>query len=360
MQRVIIEDGLNASCEKTGIGSYTRRLISSLQTVENCFEIKFVEFQLAKKVKNRILRRLIYIFWKNFLFEIFYLKKGDILHITNFRSSLIKRPGVFRIYTIHDLIAKNYSFSLPAHVRKRAAKVVDRAVSSADEIIVPTCIIKEEILRTYGNKVDADKINIVTYSAISRGEYHLPQPDLVSNFGNFFLFIGTIEVRKNLPTLIAAFESYCFESVDIHCNLVIVGKPGFGGQRVISAIAKSRHKARIHYMNFVSNEMLSSLLHHTTALIFPSLYEGFGLPALEAVSINKPVIASDIPTFRAIGGNCFNFYGEPNDINGLKSSLQLAASGHLNEVSSSKMLAAYTEESVAKTHLKVYQKHNYE
>ena len=353
---VVIEDGLNSSVEKTGIGSYTRRLIECLDSYDHEFDIKFVECNYAKGVKNYWLRRLIYRVWKNFLFEFMHLQKGDILHTTHFRTSILRRSGIKRIYTIHDLVAKNYNYCLPAGVRSSAARVVDKAISQADEIIVPNAFIKSEIIETFSVEVQPDRINTVVYSAVGPGEYEKADPELIQDFGKYFLSIGTIEIRKNLNCLISAFEVYCESSNSAKCNLVLVGKRGYGSDQVLRKIGQSKFKSRIHYLSFVSNDMLASLLSNTTAFIFPSVYEGFGLPALEAVSLRKPVIASDIGTFKAIGSDYFHFFGAPEDTSKLTLYLSLAEHEQLEAKQSVGMLDYYSSENVAKTHLDVYRK----
>ncbi len=357
MPRIVIEDGLNASMEKTGIGSYTRRLLESLNALNHEFEVKFVEFELGKRIKNYTLRRALYRFWKNFIFEYFHLKKGDILHITHFRSSILRRTGIFRVYTIHDLVAKNYKFCLPSHVRKSAVSVVDKAVEQANEIIVPNDFIKNELLSTYNNKVQKKSVNSVIYSALSLDENSDVDKNLIKHLGKYFLFTGTIEIRKNLLTLIEAYEFYRSKYPKAKCNLVLVGKEGYGSKEVILSINRSPFKKEIFYLNFVPKKMLFSLFEHTTAFIFPSFYEGFGLPALEAVAQGRPVIASDIGTFREIGNKIFDFYGNPTDVAKLAYYMHLAESKKLPKRKYGTMTKEFTQKKVALSHLNVYRKY---
>lgn len=108
----------------------------------------------------------------------------------------------------------------------------------------------------------------------------------------YFLFIGRIEERKNIGNIIKAFE-ILKEKYDISHKLVLAGKPGFGYEKIQNKIQETRYNNQIVLTGFISEEEKWELLKKAEAFVFPTLYEGFGIPALEAQSVGCPVVASN-------------------------------------------------------------------
>jgi glycosyltransferase involved in cell wall biosynthesis len=135
----------------------------------------------------------------------------------------------------------------------------------------------------------------------------------------FFLFVGTIEPSKNIERLIDAFRLFS-------CNakrpfeLIIVGKRGWDVKTIFRAIEKVSVSCRVRYLGYIDNEKLRALYSGARAFIYPSLYEGFGLPPLEAMSCETPVAcsnASSIP--EAVGDAAILF--DPLDVNSIAAAL---------------------------------------
>lgn len=114
----------------------------------------------------------------------------------------------------------------------------------------------------------------------------------------FFLSVGTLEPRKNFPTLISAYRRL-IATHEQAPPLVLVGRRGWGAQELIPADLEDHIRLLVN----VSDEDLKSLYRNCTAFILPSIYEGFGLPLLEAMASGSPCIASDIPVLREVGGD---------------------------------------------------------
>jgi glycosyltransferase involved in cell wall biosynthesis len=126
--------------------------------------------------------------------------------------------------------------------------------------------------------------------------------------------------HKNVETLIEAFAQLNREGVGAS-TLVIVGKRDYFLDRLQKSIEKRDISPRIVFRHNVSDQELSSLYQQAAALTFPSTREGFGLPVLEALSMRCPVIASDIPALREVGGN-FATYVAPDDVAGWVSAMK--------------------------------------
>lgn len=117
----------------------------------------------------------------------------------------------------------------------------------------------------------------------------------------YLLFLGTIEPRKNLTRLIQAFERVADEFPD--CALVLAGKLGWEYEPVVDARNASRVSARIRHLGYVSGQTKRCLLAGCAALVYPSIYEGFGLPVLEGMAAGAPVIAGNVSSLPEVAGD---------------------------------------------------------
>lgn len=119
----------------------------------------------------------------------------------------------------------------------------------------------------------------------------------------FFLSIGNLQPRKNLITLIRAYQQLIEQHPSVPERLVIVGKNGFQAEQV-HRVAEELHAAgKVVFTGHVDDQSLIGLLQHATAFAYPSVYEGFGLPPLEAMAMGVPVVVADIPVMREVVGN---------------------------------------------------------
>jgi len=126
----------------------------------------------------------------------------------------------------------------------------------------------------------------------------------------FVLFIGRLEEKKNIRRLVQAFN-WARKKNDF--QLVLSGKPGYGYEQIKKEIEASQYQKDIIIPGWVEKEDLPRLLAAARVAIFVSLYEGFGLPILEALSIGVPVLASDLPSLREVGNNAV-LYVDPKNI----------------------------------------------
>jgi len=138
----------------------------------------------------------------------------------------------------------------------------------------------------------------------------------------YFLYTGTIEPRKNLNTLLDAFERFRKEN-DKVVKLLFVGKKGWKTKEFFDALQKHPYRSDIIITGYVDKKHLIEIYSHALALIYPSLYEGFGLPILEALSCGTPVICSDSSSLPEVGG-AVALYFDPLDTSAL--------TRHMNDV----------------------------
>ncbi len=127
----------------------------------------------------------------------------------------------------------------------------------------------------------------------------------------YLLFIGTIEPRKNLPVLIRAFN--LFKKEGFEHQLVIVGKKGWHYEESLKAIETSPFKNKIHLPGYVERADMPVLYAMAEQFIYPSLYEGFGLPILEAMCCETPVITTNISSLPEVGGKAASYFENGNE-----------------------------------------------
>jgi glycosyltransferase involved in cell wall biosynthesis len=165
---------------------------------------------------------------------------------------------------------------------------------TADAIIVPTAAVCDEVINYLG--ASEQKVFVIAEAA---REFFEPVAwsgtgTARKKFGigdHFILTVGTIEPRKNLATLVSAFERL---SPEKNLQLVIVGGQGWLSTPSLKAIEQSPARARIVMTDYLHDEDLRSLYSSCRVFVYPSLYEGFGLPPIEAMACGAPVVTSDI------------------------------------------------------------------
>jgi glycosyltransferase involved in cell wall biosynthesis len=175
---------------------------------------------------------------------------------------------------------------------------------------------KDEIVSFFGG--DGAKVFVTHLGQEFRPCGHLPQLDLKDRFGisqQYLLFVGFPNHRKNLPGLIRAF-ALALRRLSETYDLVICGdihtKIESEYAAILKTIAETGMKDRVKFIGYLENEELQSLMAGARAFVFPSFYEGFGLPVVEAMACGTPVLVSDIPVLREIAGEAA-VYVDPHD-----------------------------------------------
>jgi glycosyltransferase involved in cell wall biosynthesis len=202
------------------------------------------------------------------------------------------------LVTVHDVFHLAKPEFVGGFHKKLYAKLMFKAVSKkADAIISVSDFTKKEFLKF----VNGNQQNIYTvYNGINDFWIEFGGRDSNPNPSPYIVYVGNVKPHKNLISLVKAFEKIKNE---IPHNLVIIGKKeGFitGDQEVIKYA--ERLEDRIKFTGFVDNEILKQYIVNAHALVFPSLYEGFGLPPLEAMACGCPVIASNVASLPEVCG----------------------------------------------------------
>ena len=171
---------------------------------------------------------------------------------------------------------------------RRAASIVTVSEFSRAQIVAEFGLPAERI-------VVAREAADPSFASPARGRAPVEPP--------FFLAIGNLQPRKNLPTLIEAYRELLSASPDVSERLVIVGQPWLRADEIRAKAWDLVAAGRIVFTGFLRDDEIVALLRQATAFAFPSVYEGFGLPVIEAMAAGTPVIASNIPVMREVAGD---------------------------------------------------------
>lgn len=234
-----------------------------------------------------------------------------------------------RIITVHDLNFLYYPEFLTAESRRYYSNQIGWAVESADHIIADSEATRLDLISMLG--VAPDKVTTVYLAAnpifsmtYSREEI----AETVKKYGmgyGFILAVGTLEPRKNLPVLFRAYKRLRDE-FEISVPLVLVGSKGWLFDEIYRTITDLELEKDIIHLSGVQDDQLAHLYRAASVLAFPSHYEGFGLPALEAMHSGCPVVASNrgsLPEVVGVGGVLL----EPDDIDAWTNTLFSVMSG---------------------------------
>lgn len=221
------------------------------------------------------------------------------------------------IMTVHDLAIykiRGVGKFLNTIYMKTSMSIMIRKSSRIIAISESTKLDVVEKFNINKDKVEVIYISTLNDKSITNTNNHLE----VLNFyqlERYFIFISTIEPRKNVLTLIKAFET--FQQFNSDYKLVIVGGWGWKYKKVQDYLAKSSIKEKIVLTGYVTSLQKEALLSHAVAFVFPSLYEGFGLPLLEALNHGIPTITTNVSSLPEVGGNASYYLDNPLDYKGL-------------------------------------------
>lgn len=210
----------------------------------------------------------------------------DIVHFT--KSAVPRYHRQPRVVTIHDIIPILFPHSQPRTKRLLWPRTIQYAATHSDHVITVSEQSKQDISSYF--HIHPDNIT-ATPEAVDTTFFRPTQAPLPYTLHKpYLLFLGTIEPRKNIPSLVAAFNRL---AKDIPHDLVIAGKMGHQHQRILEAVQSSPFEQRIRVLERVPYKYLPALYSGADLFVWPSVYEGWGLPAHEAMACGTPVIVSD-------------------------------------------------------------------
>lgn len=308
--------------QKTGIGHYTYNLIKEISTQNIDNEIILFSRRSYKKSKkkqiddinltgtnidyvfqplpNRIYRATRKIF--GFPHMETFTGQVDIAHGTNFLPLPSGRSKT--VVTIHDCSFMVFPEYASKDTLRVLTKKIPRIIHEVDVILTDSNHARKEVIEIFD--APENKVNVV-YAAASEIYRPLEQfnkNDIQNAFSKGFpyiLYVGTIEPRKNISCLIKAFNLYKKNTGD-PIKLVISGRLGWLYEDITTEVERSKFKNDIIFSGYVSNDDMPKLYNGAELFVYPSFYEGFGMPPLEAMQCGVPVITSNCSALPEVVG----------------------------------------------------------
>ncbi len=277
-----------------------------------------------KMYDNYVERKIPYPFWwtqTRLPYEIMR-DKPAILWMPIQQLPYLLKGKVKSVITIHDLAFKIFPDHFTFSDRFKLNLFSDYAVKNADKIIAVSESTKKDILKFYP-KIDEKKVKVI-HHGIERGgnEKDIHLPNLPGNLGkprtamvlgrltNFLLYVGAIQPRKNLIVLVEAFEKIKRKNKFEDLKLVIVGEPAWMAEKILARMKESVFSKDIILTGKLGFEETKRLYEKAKIFVFPSLYEGFGIPVLEAWSAGTAVIVANNSSLEEIGKNAVEKFDE--------------------------------------------------
>jgi glycosyltransferase involved in cell wall biosynthesis len=236
----------------------------------------------------------------------------DVVHATNFVAPPAKAPVVV---TVHDLTFVGFpELCTPDTLRYPA--LLRRSIDRGAVIHTPSEFVAREVRELLD--VADDRV-VAIHSGVPEVAHGDPAEGRRRAGGDrYVLALGTVEPRKNIATLVAAFDAVA--STDGDLRLVLAGSPGWDSARVQAAVDSARARRRIVQLGFVDHAARADLLAGASAFAYPSLYEGFGFPPLEAMACGIPVVAGRAGALPEVLGDAARFI-DPTDVEELAGAL---------------------------------------
>lgn len=222
---------------------------------------------------------------------------------------------------VHDLAIYLHPEWFPDKQWLSTKIVVPRSFKQADKIIAVSENTKLDIVKMF--QVSSEKIFVIYPGVKVKHGYIEEEVEKVQNKydikGDYVLFLGTMEPRKNIINLIKAFSAYIFEDENANISLVLAGVKGWKYKDIfleLEGINKRLVKGQVKYIGTVSNRERNILISNCKLFAFPSQYEGFGFPVLEAMALDAPVLTGDNSSLKEISGEaaCLVNTGDANEI----------------------------------------------
>lgn len=299
-----------------GIGNYTFQIMKRVvnQHPEHKFYFLFdrpnsKEFIFADNVKPIIvLPPAVYPFLNRAWFQyslpfVFKFLKPDVF--VGMDSGLSLHSNIKQISVIHDLNFKHHPEWLTPEYVKFYNYLISKSIKKANRIIAVSEYTKNDVVQTYG--YNPNSIDIVGNAV--RPEFKpiddAEKQEIKNKYTqgkDYFAFVGSMYPRKNTARLFKAFDKFCSQS-NHNMSLMIIGKKVSWDEEAKLAYENMKHKDRVEFAGRVSDQELYKLVGAAFALVYVSLFEGFGVPILEGFSSGVPVVTSNVTSMPEIAGD---------------------------------------------------------
>ena len=299
-----------------GIGWFTHEIMKRVVSAHPEHEFHFIfdrpfskEFIFGPNVFPHVLppqarHPMLYKIWYDYSIPILLKRiKADIFISPDAMLSL--RTSIPQLVVIHDLNFEHYPEDVPAVYTRFLKKRSPLFAAKAKRIVTVSEFSKRDIASLYGTSTD--KIDVVSngvhaaYHPISETEKIQTRSEITDGT-SYFVFVSSIHPRKNLQRLLPAFDIFK-DKTNSDCKLVVVGQKFWFNEELQSAFDQMKHKSDVVFKGRMQVDQLNNVVASSIALVYPSYFEGFGIPVIEAFKCETPVITSTATSLPEVAGD---------------------------------------------------------
>jgi glycosyltransferase involved in cell wall biosynthesis len=300
----------------TGIGLYTRCLYDAL--LRRGVELHRLGARHSGEAPRRLASRTAYLLGE--LPSALEASPSRVFHgVSNFNLPLARVPGKRMVLTVHDLIPDLFPETVSTGFRWQFRLWLSRSLQVADRIICVSGTTRDDLLRRF--EVDPARVSVV-HNGVDHVDRVAPVDDTgrkyLESLGlpeRFVLYAGSLDARKNVSLVLDAFERLWREGK--RTTLVLAGQSWFGSGPVEKRVAQLRAEGLdLRPLGYLADPLFYEVMRRASAFVFPSRYEGFGLPPLEAMRLGVPSIVADTGSLPEVCGDAV-LYVSPDDADGL-------------------------------------------
>lgn len=293
---------------RTGVGVFTHALLRGLATRD---DVEVTAFPVSLSGRSRMRdvtppgvrvrtpplpARALHARWRRRSTPRIDLLVGrpDVVHGPNF---VVPPARAARVATVHDLTTLRYPELCHADTL-RFPDIVRRAAAEGAWIHTVSEAVRDEVVAELG--IDAERV-VAVPNGFDPPVGDAPTGRRLAGVERYVLAVGTVEPRKDLPSLVAAVDRLAVEHPDL--VLVHAGGDGWQVERLHEALASMGHPDRVRRLGHVPHDQLGHLYAGARVFAYPSVYEGFGIPVLEAMSCDVPVVTTAVPALQEVAGD---------------------------------------------------------
>ena len=315
-------DGNEANVEKkVGVSVYTFELLKHFRKAASR-DLRFIIF-LRHKPRYDLPQQNQYFtyqvvkgpfLWRNLFLPLALKKRKKIAVFFSPAHYTPRYSKIPIVVTIHDLAYVRYPEEFLKQDLYKLSHWTKHALGQSEKIIAVSQSTKNDLIYYYG--INKNKVKVVYNGFSSKEEQSKDKPTILEEYnlkpGKYILFAGTIQPRKNIQTLLHAFRLILESKPDM--KLILVGKKGWLYDKIFKISRELELNEHAIFTDYISNADMATLYNNASVFVLPSLYEGFGLPILEAMSHNCPVIASERSSLPEVCDDACLFFSPHNAV----------------------------------------------
>ena len=310
--------GIDIKClryNNSGIGRYLIQLLNALQEIDTqneyvlfsprpiSYPLTNPRFSACPNPGNRLFKKMPGILWQQKVLPRLLNENKIDLFWGPEQTIPLRKTRCKKVLTVHDFVYRRYPETMRRSVHWINTHIGEKSIRCADFIAVDSDFTRQE-LQHFLPDFPMEKVKVIPCGINNT----LPPPPAERK--RQFLFVGSLEPRKNLKNLILALEKLAGKGIRV--PLFLTGPKGWNNSSENDLIQNSAIAGDIHHLGFVSDEKLQELYSTSAAVVFPSFYEGFGLPVLEALKCRTPVLTSKDSVMESIAKECGIYFDAHN------------------------------------------------